>query len=78
MATARAAGAAAAVAGAARLELSAGAGEDCHTLGRKLCHASVFTMAGLEKIRDGEEGGDKISEVSWNGRGGGGGGGGGV
>ena len=75
MATARAAGAAAAVAGAARLELSAGAGEDCHTLGRKLCHPSIFTMAGLEKEKRWRGGRrqDFRSELEWK-RGGGGGG----
>ena len=54
----RAAGAAAVGAGAAGsaavgvgpgLELSVGGGEDCRTLGRKLCPSRVFTMAGLEK-----------------------------
>ena len=31
------------------LELPVGVGEDCRTLGRKLCPPCVFTMAGLEK-----------------------------
>ena len=31
------------------LELPAGGGEDCRTLGRKLCPPRFFTMAGLEK-----------------------------
>ena len=41
-----------------RLELPAGGGQDCHTLGRKLCPPRVFTMARLEKDkrwRGGEE-----------------------
>ena len=31
------------------LGLSARGGEDCRTLGRKLCPLCVFTMAGLER-----------------------------
>ena len=31
------------------LELPAGGGEYCRTLGRKLCPPRVLTMAGLEK-----------------------------
>ena len=42
-----------------RLELPAGGGEDCLTLGLKLCPPRVLTMAGLEKQRrwrgDGKE-----------------------
>ena len=33
------------------LELPAEGGEDCLTLGRKLCPPRFFTMAGLEKGR---------------------------
>ena len=33
------------------LDPPAGGGEDCLTLGRKLCPLRVFTMAGLEKER---------------------------
>ena len=43
-------GVAAAVAGPG-LEPPAGGGEDCLTLGRKLCPLYVFTMAGPEKER---------------------------
>ena len=53
-----AAGAAAAGAGLG-LELPTGGGEDCRTLGRKLCPPHVFTMVGLEKEkrwRGGEKG----------------------
>ena len=65
------------------LELSAGGGEDCRTLGRKLCPPRVFIMAwlekekrwrGWEKKRFHKCFGMKMRE----GRGGGGGGGGGV
>ena len=31
------------------LELPVGGGEDCRTLGKKICPPRVFTMAGLEK-----------------------------
>ena len=43
-------GAAAAVAWPG-LEQPAGGGEDCLTMGRKLCPSYIFTMAGLEKER---------------------------
>ena len=43
-------GAAAAAVGPG-LEPPAGGGEDCLTLGWKLCPLRVFTMAGLEKER---------------------------
>ena len=49
---------AAAVGAGPGLELPAGRGEDCRTLGQKLCPPRVFTMAGLEKEkrwRGGEE-----------------------
>ena len=39
------------VAGGPGLEPSAGEGEDCLTLGRKLCPPRVFTMDGLENKR---------------------------
>ena len=45
------AGGAAAAAAGLGLELATGGGEDCFTLGRKLCPSRVFTMAGLEKER---------------------------
>ena len=62
------------------LEPSAGGGEDCLTLGWKLCPPRVFTMAGLEKEKRGrgwEE--ERFLKGFWNEReirrGGGGGGG---
>ena len=39
------------VAGGPGLEPPAGEGEDCLTLGQKLCPPRVFTIAGLEKKR---------------------------
>ena len=33
------------------LESPIGGGEDCLTLGRKLCPSHIFTMAGLDKER---------------------------
>ena len=42
-------GGVAAVAAVLGLEPQAGGGEDCLTLGRKLCPLHVFTMVGLEK-----------------------------
>ena len=47
--TAMAAVAAGAAATGPGLEMPARGGEDCLTLGLKLCPPSVFTMAGLEK-----------------------------
>ena len=44
-------GAAAATIGWPGLELLAGGGEDCLTLGLKLCPPHVLTMAGLDKER---------------------------
>ena len=41
----------AAAAAGPRLEPPAGGGEDCLTLGQKLCPSFIFTMAGLEKGR---------------------------
>ena len=62
-----------------RLELPAGGGEDCLTLGLKLCPPRVLTMARLEKER---MRGRNVSKMNWNEKregekGGGGGGGGG-
>ena len=45
------AGGAATAAAEPGLESLVGRGEDCLTLGRKLCPPHVFTMAGLEKER---------------------------
>ena len=53
-------GADTAAAGGPGLEPSTGGGEDCFTLGRKLCPPRVFTMVGLEKER---MGGGSFSEM---------------
>ena len=45
------AGGAATAAAGPGLEPPEGGGENCLTLGRKLCPLRVFTMAGLEKER---------------------------
>ena len=58
------------------LEMLARGGEDCRTLGLKLCPPCVFTMAGL--TREKRWRGGEVSKVIWNKRGGGGGGGGGL
>ena len=55
------------------LELPTRGGEDCLTLGLKLCPPRVLIMAGLEMER---MGGRKVSEMNWREWGGGGGGGG--